>query len=129
MLLFLWELPVENVYKEQQLIPWSPPRRGCIKVSTDSATMGNPDLAVTWGFLRNSEGRWLFEFNAYLGFCSSLHAELCVVYYGLRFAWEKVIGGWWWMVEVDFGIVAAAALNCREEKVLVDVIFHKLRQH
>lgn len=96
MLLFLWELPVENVYKEQQLIPWSPPSRGCIKVNTDSATMGNPDLAAAWGFLRNSEGRWLFEFNAYLGFCSSLHAELRVVYYGLRFAWEKVIGGWWW---------------------------------
>ncbi|KAJ6862834.1 hypothetical protein NC652_039638 [Populus alba x Populus x berolinensis] len=36
MLLFLGEPPVENVYKEQQLIRWSPPGRGCIKL-TDSA--------------------------------------------------------------------------------------------
>ena len=81
MLLFLWELPVENVYKEQQLIPWSPPSRGCIKVNIDSATMGNPDLAAAWGFLRNSEGRWLFEFNASRddGCLSSMHIWVFVL--------------------------------------------------
>lgn len=65
-------------------------------------------------FLRNSEGPWLFEFDAYLGFCSSLHAELCVVYDGLAFCLGK--GHRRVVVEVDFAIVAAAALSCREEE-------------
>ena len=52
MLLFLREPPVENVYKEQQLVRWSPPGRGCIKLNTIVPSMGNPDLAAAWGFFK-----------------------------------------------------------------------------
>ena len=55
-----------------------------LTLNTDGCSKGNPGTGGGGGVLRDSSGRLLFAFSAYLGEITSLHAQTSALLIGLR---------------------------------------------
>ncbi|GMP58876.1 hypothetical protein CsSME_00022384 [Camellia sinensis var. sinensis] len=67
-------------YKDPQLMFWSCPIAGKLKLNTDGSSKGDPGQAGYGGLLRDEAGTWVWGFYGYLGSCTSLEAELWSIY-------------------------------------------------
>jgi len=74
-----------------------------VLLNTDGAAKGNPGPVASGGILRSDRGRWLRSFTEALGWCSSLKAELKVIYNGLKLARDMRIRRIW--VQSDYRVV------------------------
>ena len=61
-------------------IRWERPPQGWMKLNTDGAVNGNPDLAGCGDVVRDDLGQWVIGFSKYISITSSFAAEL----WGLR---------------------------------------------
>ena len=66
----------ERVQQMSSMIRWYPPPVGFVKLNTNGAARGNPRIAGARGLLRSDSGLWLLGFQANLGHCSNIVAEL-----------------------------------------------------
>ncbi|CAL5338789.1 unnamed protein product [Camellia sinensis] len=76
-------------YKDPQLMFWSCPIAGKLKLNTDGSSKGDPGQAGYGGLLRDEAGTWVWGFYGYLGSCTSLEAELWSIYRGLTIIIQK----------------------------------------
>lgn len=65
-------------------MPWQKPNSNKIKLNVDVAVSSLCNNAAVGGLIRNSSGVCLDAFNASIGPCSPLFAEIWEVQYGLK---------------------------------------------
>lgn len=55
-------------------------------LNVDGSSLGNPDPSGFGGFLRHSNGEWIFGYAGNVGISTILHVEVHAIYHGLRVA-------------------------------------------
>ncbi|XP_027118706.2 uncharacterized protein [Coffea arabica] len=75
-----------------QLVRWIGPELWVLTLNTDGCSKGNPGTGGSGGVLRDSSGRLLLAFSAYLGETTSLHAETSALLIGLRECAQRGFG-------------------------------------
>ncbi|KAL4305093.1 hypothetical protein AHAS_Ahas16G0044000 [Arachis hypogaea] len=76
-------VPNHNHSFQKQVINWSSPMEGRIKMNVDSSFLSQANSAVCGGIFRNHLGQFVKGFTCNLGSCSSTHAELWRIICGL----------------------------------------------
>ncbi|KAL4367400.1 hypothetical protein GQ457_05G030190 [Hibiscus cannabinus] len=92
---------------------WKCPPLGWIKVNVDAAVNVSDRKAVVGGFIRDSNGSWVFGHFRVIGRCSALMAELWAIYDALRRAWDKGFG----FVEIESDCVDAVRMILGKSEV------------
>ncbi|KAK3192975.1 hypothetical protein Dsin_024285 [Dipteronia sinensis] len=69
-------------------VNWRPSSPGCLKVSTDGAAFGSPDLAGYAGVFRTCRGFVKGCFAIPLGVCFAFEAELAAAVHTIDYAWN-----------------------------------------
>lgn len=72
--------------KHAALIGWKTLTYLKIKINTDGAAKGNPELASAGCVQQEAQGRWILIAVRNLGITTSVNAELWAIYQGLSLA-------------------------------------------
>ncbi|KAF7806607.1 putative ribonuclease H protein At1g65750 family [Senna tora] len=79
----------EKPQKRDKFIRWEPPDTGFVKINVDgSCKEDGYGPASCGGLARDEHGVFICGFSAYLGVCSTIHAELWGMLKGLEMAWS-----------------------------------------
>lgn len=72
----------------EQLIGWSFPCPGCIKVNSDGKAKGNPSLVGARVVIQDAEGIWISGKVVSLGVSLSIMAKVWGAFIALNMAWD-----------------------------------------
>ena len=75
---------IMNDHVSPNLIRWSFPPVGWLKMNVDGSSRGNLGPAVFGGLVRNDQENWKIGFYGKLNNCSSLQVELWAIFRGLQ---------------------------------------------
>ena len=82
-----------------RVIKWNDKGGNDMILNIDGSSLSNHGVSGSGGLLKNEDGAWIHGFAGNIGFSNILHAELLLVYHGLRIAWEQGrIHTWWFGV-------------------------------
>lgn len=80
----LWNINFARPYPLRIIqVTWNKPPQDWVKVNCDGAFIQSAKLATTGGLIRDSDGRILQSYQAYIGPASILYAELYGIWKGL----------------------------------------------
>ena len=72
-----------------QIVRWQAKKLGDLTLNMDGCSKGNPGWSGGGGILRDSSGSPVFDFSAFFGRRSNLHAEALAMQTGLQLCVEK----------------------------------------
>ncbi|KAF5932569.1 hypothetical protein HYC85_028740 [Camellia sinensis] len=74
---------------DNELISWSLPPPGKLKLNTDGSSKGDPSDGGFGGLIRDERGMWLCGYFGKLTNCTCIEVEIWALYRGLTIAFEK----------------------------------------